>query len=126
MRAIVRRSAGLRVIQVLAVLLVGLVLAACGGSASQILSTVGAPIEQPAASQAPAAEVDGSGQMPDRSGSESGEVPLAAPRDDLKIVYTGSLQLVVDDLAGALARGKAAVLPVPRPNWALAWRWASK
>ena len=35
MRAIVRRSAGLRVIQVLAVLLVGLVLAACGGSASQ-------------------------------------------------------------------------------------------
>jgi hypothetical protein len=115
MRAIVRRSAGLRVIQVMAVLLVGLVLAACGGGASQVLSTVGSsvgspPIDQPAASQAPAAEVDGSGQVPDRSGSESGEVPLSAPRDDLKIVYTGSLQLVVDDLAGALARGKAAVL----------------
>jgi hypothetical protein len=34
----------------------------------------------------------------------------AAPRDDLKIVYTGSLDLVVDDLDGALAKGRAAVL----------------
>ena len=36
--------------------------------------------------------------------------PPSAPRDDLKIVYTGSLQLVVDDLGGALAKAKAAVL----------------
>jgi len=113
MRAIVRRSDGLRVIQFLAVVLVALVLAGCGGSTSQILSTVGAPLPyaSAAASAAPGQEasgVDASGQLPDRTGS--GEQPLSAPRDDLKIVYTGSLQLVVDDLAGALARGKTAVL----------------
>ena len=115
MRAIVRRSGGLRVIQVLTVLLVGLVVVACGGSASQMLSTVGSSVggaqAQPAASAAPAEEapaVDGSGQVPDRTGS--GEAPLSAPRDDLKIVYTGSLQLVVDDLATALAKAKTAVL----------------
>ena len=34
----------------------------------------------------------------------------AALRDDLKIVYTGSLQLVVDDLPAALATAKTAVL----------------
>ena len=38
---------------------------------------------------------DGSGQVP--TGPDGGG-PSAAPRDDLKIVYTGSLQLVVDDL----------------------------
>ncbi len=116
MRAIVRRSGGLRVIQVMSLLLVGLVLAACGSSVSQVLSPVGAPVDtsaeavsSAAASAAPAAEalaVDGSGQVPDRTG----EQPLSAPRDDLKIVYTGSLQLVVDDLTGALARAKTAVL----------------
>ena len=114
MVAIERRSGGLRVIQVLALLLVGLVLAACSGSSSQVLSTVGSSVGSaplPAASEAPAQEapgVDGSGQAPDWTGS--GEQPLSAPRDDLKIVYTGSLQLVVDDLAAALATGKTAVL----------------
>ncbi len=34
----------------------------------------------------------------------------AAPRDDLKIVYTGSLQLVVTDLPASVAKAKAAVL----------------
>ena len=117
MGATVRRSGGLRVIQVLSLLLAGLVLAACSGSASApILSAVGAPVDDPGAlpaasaapSAAPAEGVDGSGQVPDRTGS--GEQPLSAPRDDLKIVYTGSLQLVVDDLVAALARGKTAVL----------------
>ena len=115
MGAIERRSGGLRVIQVLALLLVGLVLAACSGSASSpVLSAVGSSVGSaplPAASEAPAQEapgVDGSGQLPDQAGS--GEQPLSAPRDDLKIVYTGSLQLVVDDLAAALAKGKTAVL----------------
>ena len=115
MRAIVRRSVGLRVIHVLAVVLVGLVLAGCAGSSSQVLSTVGssvgsAPLAEPAASAAAqeAPGVDTSGELPDRTGS--GEQPLSAPRDDLKIVYTGSLQLVVDDLATALAKGKTAVL----------------
>jgi hypothetical protein len=114
MGAIDRPSVGLRIIQVLAVLLVGLVVVACGGASSQVLSTVGSSVGSaplPAASEAPAQEapgVDGSGQMPDQTGS--GEQPLSAPRDDLKIVYTGSLQLVVDDLTAALARAKTAVL----------------
>jgi hypothetical protein len=42
-------------------------------------------------------EVDGNGNPP------------SALRDDLKIVYTGSLQLVVDDLQAALAKARAAV-----------------
>ena len=118
MGAIDRRSGGLRVIQVLAVLLVGLVVVACGGASSQVLSTVGSVGRQRAAAgglrgrvggrRTEAPGVDGSGQVPDRTGS--GEAPLSAPRDDLKIVYTGSLQLVVDDLAAALARAKTAVL----------------
>jgi hypothetical protein len=114
MGAIDRPSVGLRIIQVLAVLLVGLVVVACGGASSQVLSTVGSSVGSaplPAASEAPAQEapgVDGSGQVPDQTGS--GEQPLSAPRDDLKIVYTGSLQLVVDDLTAALARAKTAVL----------------
>ena len=83
-----------------------------------MLSTVGssvgsAPIDTgaqaaPSAAAQEAPGVDGSGQVPDRTGS--GEQPLSAPRDDLKIVYTGSLQLVVDDLTAALAKGKTAVL----------------
>ena len=114
MGAIDRPSVGLRIIQVLAVLLVGLVVVACGGASSQVLSTVGSSVGSaplPAASEAPAQEapgVDGSGQVPDQTGS--GEQPLSAPRDDLRIVYTGSLQLVVDDLTAALARAKTAVL----------------
>jgi hypothetical protein len=117
MRAIVQRSRGLRVIHVMAVLVAGVVLAACSSSSSQILSTVGGsvgseplPYASPAASAAPGRQAPGvdTGQLPDGTGS--GEQPLSAPRDDLKIVYTGSLQLVVDDLAAALARGKTAVL----------------
>ena len=119
MTATARRSGRLHPILFVLVTLIGVIVAACGGSASsQILSTVGAPIEQPyggeaapgasaAPSAAPAAEApDGQGVVPD----QGGRVPLSAPRDDLQIVYTGSLQLVVGDLASALAKGKAAVL----------------
>lgn len=118
MGATARRSDRLRPIHLLLVTLVGIVLAACSGS-SQVLSTVGnsvgsAPMPEAsaAASEAPAAEAPGvengggTGVVPDGTGRE----PLSAPRDDLKIVYTGSLQLVVGDLAAALAKGKAAVL----------------
>jgi hypothetical protein len=45
------------------------------------------------------------------NGNDNGNPP-GAPRDDLKIVYTGSLQLVVADLGQALARGRAAVAAV--------------
>ena len=94
-----------------------MLLAACGGSSSSILSTAGSAVDtdengavpQAAASEAAAAEApaeDAAGQPPERS---SGQAP-SAPRDDLKIVYTGSLELVVDDLQATLARAKAAVL----------------
>ncbi len=89
-----------------------LVLAACGGSASQVLSAVGNSVGGEdfsggaAASEAPAAEApEGQGQVR----SDDGANPPSALRDDLKIVYTGSLQLVVDDLQAALAKAKAAV-----------------
>jgi hypothetical protein len=84
---------------------VAVVLAACGSAASAptILSTVGS-----AASEAPAAAPEDLGAGgPTQEGT--GGVP-AAVRDDLKIVYTGSLELVVDDLAAALAKAKTAVL----------------
>ena len=98
-----------------------LVLAACGGSASTpaILSTVGAPIDQSGsggepqaaataapASEAAAAPADGIGQLPQGGNGTT----TSAPRDDLKIVYTGSLELVVDNLETSLAKAKAAVL----------------
>jgi hypothetical protein len=105
------RSPGFRAILVpLAVLAV--VVAACGGSSSQILSAVGNSIGSeplPAGSAAPAAEApeaQGGGVVPDTDG---GADPPSALRDDLKIVYTGSLQLVVDDLQAALAKAKSAV-----------------
>src|SRR4051794_41459246 len=67
-----------------------------GGSASSVLSTVGAPMGSEgnaAASAAPAGAPEGRVASPG---------PASAPRDDLKIVYTGSLQLVVDSLPAAL------------------------
>lgn len=109
------RGRGLRAILALSAV-VAVALAACGGSASsQILSTVGAPIDgnydtgQPAAapSMAAASEAPAGGQVPDLSGSGANGAPI---RDDLKIVYTGSLQLVVADLPAALAKAKTAVL----------------
>jgi len=112
-----RRSGSLRL--VLPVMTLALALAACGGSA-QILSTVGAPVDNEgggygaAASAAPAlppgelpADESGGGQL---SYGDDGQ-PLGAPfADNLKIVYTGSLELVVEDLPAALAKAKTAVL----------------
>jgi Domain of unknown function (DUF4349) len=110
-----RRGRGLRF---LLLPLVAITLVACAGAgAPQILSTVGAPIPDDvggaAATAAPAGDLFG------REGSQAGgQLPggdddaPSAPRDDLRIVYTGALQLVVDDLQPALARAKAAVLAV--------------
>jgi len=108
-----RRSLGLRLALVGSVILM---VAACSGSSSSILSTVGAPIGNgvdgnAGASAAPSAApaqppVGGTGG----SGSGNNANPPSAPRDDLKIVYTGSLQLVVADLQPALASAKATVL----------------
>jgi len=87
-------------------------LAACAGSASApILSNVGAPIgePQPATTAGPATPGrDTSGQLPDQGGN----TPPSAVQNNLRIVYTGSLQLVVADLQPALARGKAAIAAV--------------
>jgi hypothetical protein len=92
-----------------------LLVAACGSSASQVLSTVGAPIGNGGAAAASAAPSMASAEQPAARGQVPGQDdgnanPPSAARDDLKIVYTGSLQLVVDDLQAALAKAKAAVL----------------
>ena len=110
-----RRSNPLRVSLLVLAAIAAISIGACSGSgASASLTTVGAPVDaggdsvpMPAASGAPsaAAEAPG-GVLPDRTGGEVN----GAPRDDLKIVYTGSLQLVVDDLQAALAKAKTAVL----------------
>ncbi len=101
---------------------VPMVLVACGSSAT-IMSTVGSSVgdggstssqaqPEPAASAASSAAPALSDEQRQLAGSGSeGYVP-AIPRDDLKIVYTGSIQLVVSDLPTALARAKAAVLAV--------------
>ena len=96
-------------LRVVVVMAVAFVAAACSGS-SQVLSTVGRSIEettqQPAASPA---QNDGNGRASGQDPANGGGAP-SAPRDDLKIVYTGSLQLVVDDLGASVSRAKAAVL----------------
>jgi Domain of unknown function (DUF4349) len=82
-------------------------LAACSGATSQLLSTVGAPL--PAASAAPSAAAAGedtSGNGPAPSSQPGNETQ---PDPNLKIVYTGSLQMVVGNVADALARSKTAV-----------------
>ncbi|HEY4190018.1 MAG TPA: DUF4349 domain-containing protein [Candidatus Limnocylindrales bacterium] len=86
------------------------------GSSSMIPGTVGAAVDQggtgngaasAAASMAPAEAPDG---LTGSAVGGGGGNPPSAPRDDLKIVYTGSLQLVVGDLQAALAKAKTAVL----------------
>ncbi|HEX5828963.1 MAG TPA: DUF4349 domain-containing protein, partial [Candidatus Limnocylindrales bacterium] len=111
-------SRGLLVLGLIAgVVVVGMVF--MGGRVSGVLSNVGNSIggaEAPGQA-APVVGVDGSraegeegiGQVPEDLGG-NGSAPLSAPREDLRIVYTGSLQLVVEDLAGALARAKTVVL----------------
>jgi Domain of unknown function (DUF4349) len=84
-------------------------LAACGGSTAAPVGPVGAPIaggstgsERSAASAAPSAAA---AAQPGNGNSN----PSSAVSDNLKIVYTGSLQLVVADLPQALAKGRTAV-----------------
>ena len=105
-----RRSLALQVALIATVVTVA---AACGGSASQILSTVGGPIDERAATTAgPAANPLAPQDLGQSGGNGTSDTPPSAVRDDLRIVYTGSLQLVVDDLQPALARAKAAVAAV--------------
>ena len=109
-----RRATALRLVTIST--LVWLVAACSSSSSSAIPSTVGAPIGGGAGSAAasaapsamPAEAPDGLTGSSGQAGG--GENAPSAPRDDLKIVYTGSLQLVVDDLQAALAKAKTAVL----------------
>jgi hypothetical protein len=101
-------------------LLMVVAVAACGGSSAMPVpggTTAQAPEGdggQPMPAASAAAAVDeangltgsGEGALPDK---ESGGVPSAV-KDDLLVVYTGNLELVVDDLQVALAKAKTAVL----------------
>ena len=86
-------------------------LAACSGSSSSTLSTVGAPIGDGDAAATPLPPRHRRRRRPAPAGSArpgglgDGSRPRR-PRDDLKIVYTGSLQLVVDDLDGRARQGE--------------------
>jgi hypothetical protein len=74
----------------LAVLVMTLLVAACASSAPAPLENAGKPVDQTANGAAP-----GAGSEPGASGGPTG--------DTLRVVYTGSLQLVVADLPAALA-----------------------
>ncbi len=116
-----RRTAWLRL--VLPVLILASALAACGGSAGAPVPLFGDSADggadvtssaeyrsSAAASAAPAVEVPAAEAAGGQPPVDANGDPLTAPRDDLKIVYTGSLDLVVDDLQAALAKARAAVL----------------
>jgi hypothetical protein len=101
------------------ILVLGLVamiaLAACAGSSTSAPYAPGGDEfggePQAAPTAAPAAAPNDRESQGERTSNDNGNPP-GAPRDDLKIVYTGSLQLVVADLQQALARGRAAVAAV--------------
>jgi hypothetical protein len=89
--------------------------AACAGSSSQILSNVGNSVQGdrnalggeavPAAPSAAASAAPANGN----DAQSGGQVPVDT---SLKVVYTGSLQLVVADVAQAAAKAKTAVTAV--------------
>jgi hypothetical protein len=92
-------------------LVASFLLAACGGSASAPNTGDRTGGEaQSAATAAPAVAAEDQGSA--AGGTDENGNPTSAQRDDLKIVYTGALQLVVADLPQALAKGRAAVAAV--------------
>lgn len=110
MRSFDRWGASARLALILAIVAV---LAACGSSASSPLRNVGAPlapVDQGANSGAQAAP-SMAAAVPGVGGNTSSNVDAPAlVADTLKIVYTGSLDLVVADLQPALAQAKTAVM----------------
>jgi hypothetical protein len=111
MQILSRRGIAPRLVLFLALVTI---IAACSGSSSATLDTVGRSVSggdqpgagvapQPAASAAPADP----GSATAGSGGNGGTALVA---DTLKIVYTGSLDLVVADLQPALAQAKTAVI----------------
>jgi hypothetical protein len=93
-------------------LLLILVVAACGGAASTVLSQVGAPVDGQTGSQgkpAPGSGGDSAGAPEAPGGGQNGQLAL---KDETKIVRTGSLQLQVDALAPALTRARDSIRAV--------------
>jgi len=84
-----------------------------GGQTSSVLSMVGGAIAEDgrgAAGEVPAPGVDGpvtSEGSPEQKPAY--DTASALLQDDLKVVYTGSLQLVVTDLQASLAKARTAV-----------------
>jgi hypothetical protein len=97
------------------IVLVALVASAfMGAQVSTVLSTVGAPIVESGAGVAgavPAPGLDGQTTSNDAAGGKGSAYDTAAllPQGDLKVVYTGSLELVVGDLQASLAKARTAV-----------------
>ncbi len=112
MRTLVGRGTGTRL---MLIAVMATALAACAGSSAGTAgpadayggATTGNPVSGgafPAGSAAPSAAA----LAPADKGVQSGSGP-AAVDNNLQVVYTGSLQLVVADVAQALARAKTAV-----------------
>jgi hypothetical protein len=94
----------------LVVAFVGLIF--MGSQTSTILNTVATSVGQPGRA-APAATSQPKAPAGDAAGTtadDAGGLASAAADSGLKIAYTGSLELVVDDLDAAVAKGRAAVL----------------
>ncbi len=92
---------------------IALVLAACSGSSSSILSTVGGPVGNPVPAAGGGSTGDVVGQPPANGapapsfGSNGGEV---AAVDDTKIIRTGTMTLQVGDLAPALKAARDGIV----------------
>lgn len=108
-----RRGPGLRLLCIVAI---AAVVAACGGSAASapdngLPQSLSGSEAMPAAAsagpaEAPAMGADGQGSV--QTGGTDSQPSIL--RDNLRIVYTGSLDLVVDDLAASLAKARTAIL----------------
>ncbi|HEY3522687.1 MAG TPA: DUF4349 domain-containing protein [Candidatus Limnocylindrales bacterium] len=118
LRRRLRRSARRSALAFAVIAVMTLVLAACGGSSSAILSTVGGPVSDEASGPgAVPAATGGATNGRDQSSGGSGKSlgggggnQAPVPVDETKIVRTGSLDLQVTDLGAALDRAHAAIV----------------
>ena len=93
-----------------AALLLPLTLLACGGAAGPLGPVGGPAAGAPSASAAPSAPASSQAGSGDGSGGNAGSGgPPAAPQDETRIVYTGSLDLVVTDVKVAVGKARAAI-----------------
>lgn len=94
-----------RVPHILTLVTLASLLAACGAGGA-VLSNVGNSVGGQPAPEAPAGEAPGDG---DTGTGGTGEQPPSAIRDETKVVYTGSLQLVVEDVDAAIVTASGLV-----------------